>query len=281
MDYMSMATVTFGDFLQSSTVPLPTNFTAGTDKFQNCNSTILNVPDQSYCGSCWAVAAATVMTDRLCIATNATDRRIVSYQDLLECCPNCGFKCNGGSTVFAYNYWINTGISTGGAFNTTGNCKPYIFPPCNDPNFRFTTGCLVRNTTVTCQNTCQPSYLNPTYTNDRIRGRTAYRVLGGENVIMPEILNNGPVTAAFMVYQDFMTYRSGVYQYRTGAYLGGHAIKIIGWGVEAGVKYWLCVNSWGLRWGDKGFFKILRGVNHLQIETYVVAGLPLIATASA
>ena len=31
------------------------------------------------------------------------------------------------------------------------------------------------------------------------------------------------------VYADFMTYKSGVYKHTTGDYLGGHAIKIIGW----------------------------------------------------
>jgi hypothetical protein len=40
------------------------------------------------------------------------------------------------------------------------------------------------------------------------------------------------VTAAFTVYDDFLTYTSGVYQHTTGSELGGHAIEIIGWGVE-------------------------------------------------
>ena len=34
--------------------------------------------------------------------------------------------------------------------------------------------------------------------------------------------------------------------------LGGHAIKILGWGVEGGVDYWLVANSWNSDWGDKG-----------------------------
>jgi len=25
---------------------------------------------------------------------------------------------------------------------------------------------------------------------------------------------------------------------------GGHAVKIIGWGVEDSIKYWLVANSW-------------------------------------
>ena len=45
----------------------------------------------------------------------------------------------------------------------------------------------------------------------------------------------------------------------TGDDLGGHAIKIIGWGNDNGIDYWLCVNSWGDSWGDKGTFKIKQG----------------------
>jgi len=74
-----------------------------------------------------------------------------------------------------------------------------------------------------------------------------------------EILNNGPVETTFTVYQDFFSYKSGVYQHVTGDYDGGHAIKVLGWGTENGVDYWLCANSWNTSWGDNGFFKIKVG----------------------
>jgi len=91
---------------------------------------------------------------------------------------------------------------------------------------------------------------------------------------MQEIFDHGPVEAAFSVYEDFINYKSGVYQHVKGSYLGGHAIKIIGWGVENGVKFWIIVNSWNNGWGDNGQFKILRGKNHVGIESDVVAGIP-------
>lgn len=34
--------------------------------------------------------------------------------------------------------------------------------------------------------------------------------------------------------------------------LGGHAIKILGWGEDNGTPYWLAANSWNTDWGDKG-----------------------------
>jgi len=51
-----------------------------------------------------------------------------------------------------------------------------------------------------------------------------------------------------------------------------HAVKIIGWGIEEGVHYWLCVNSWNTEWGDKGLFKMFRGTNDCGIEADFVVG---------
>ena len=56
--------------------------------------------------------------------------------------------------------------------------------------------------------------------------------------IQTALMENGPVQAAFTVYQDFMSYQSGVYKHTSGGMLGGHAIKIVGWGSENGEDYW-------------------------------------------
>jgi len=76
------------------------------------------------------------------------------------------------------------------------------------------------------------------------------------------------------VYSDFEAYKTGVYQHTSGSYLGGHAIKLLGWGTENGTPYWYLANSWNESWGDKGFFKILRGSDECGIESGIVAGLP-------
>jgi len=80
--------------------------------------------------------------------------------------------------------------------------------------------------------------------------------------------------AAFTVYNDFMSYSSGVYYHKTGGVLGGHAIKVLGWGHDAasGLDYWLCANSWNTSWGEKGYFKIKW--NDCGINDQVTAGKP-------
>jgi len=105
-------------------------------------------------------------------------------------------------------------------------------------------------------------------------GASSYAVDSSVAAIQKEIMANGPVEGAFTVYADFPSYKSGVYKHVTGSQLGGHAIKILGWGVENGVDYWLVANSWNNGWGDNGFFKILRGSDECGIEDGVVAGLP-------
>ncbi|XP_076129250.1 cathepsin B-like [Alosa pseudoharengus] len=102
-------------------------------------------------------------------------------------------------------------------------------------------------------------------------GKDSYGVPSDQSQIMMEIYKNGPVEAAFSVYEDFLLYKTGVYQHVTGSMLGGHAIKILGWGQENSTPYWLAANSWNSDWGDKGYFRILREKDHCGIESEIVA----------
>jgi len=83
---------------------------------------------------------------------------------------------------------------------------------------------------------------------------------------------HGPVEADFIVYSDFVNYKSGVYVQTSSDELGGHAIKIVGYGTESGVDYWLCQNSWTTTWGDQGYFKIRKGTDECGIEDDIIAG---------
>jgi len=40
----------------------------------------------------------------------------------------------------------------------------------------------------------------------------------------------GALTTGFLVYEDLMHYKSGVYRHEKGSYVGGHAITVVGWG---------------------------------------------------
>jgi len=83
-------------------------------------------------------------------------------------------------------------------------------------------------------------------------------------------MSGGPVETAFTVYSDFENYAGGIYHHVSGGMAGGHAVKMVGWGVESGQKYWKVANSWNPYWGEKGYFRIRRGNNEGGIEDQVV-----------
>ena len=79
------------------------------------------------------------------------------------------------------------------------------------------------------------------------------------NSMKKDIQKNGSMETGFTVYQDFLQYKGGIYKHVTGSMLGGHAVRIVGWGEEEGVNYWIVANSWSESWGENGFFRIENG----------------------
>ncbi|GAB2234624.1 hypothetical protein Droror1_Dr00003881 [Drosera rotundifolia] len=242
----------------AKSIKLPAEFDART-AWSQC-STISRILDQGHCGSCWAFGAVESLSDRFCIefGTNVS----LSVNDLLSCCGFlCGSGCDGGYPIYAWRYFVHHGV-------VTEECDPYFDDiGCSHP------GCEPGYPTPKCQRKCKSG--NELWRKSKHFSVTSYRVHSDPRDIMAEVYKNGPVEVAFTVYEDFAYYKSGVYKHITGEVLGGHAVKLIGWGTTAdGEDYWLIANQWNRNWGDDGYFKIRRGTNECGIEDDVVAGLP-------
>jgi len=252
---------------------IPAAFDARTQWGSTCSS-LSEIRDQGDCGSCWAVAAVEAMTDRTCIKSNGALMPELSAEDVLSCCDSCGMGCAGGFPESAWQWWDSTGVVTGGLYDSNEGCYPYQIPAC-DHHVKGKYPPCGKNEVPTppCVKKCETGY-NMTYTSDKHFGASAYSIAQSVSQIQTEIMTNGPVEASFTVYLDFVTYKSGVYKHTTGGALGGHAIKILGWGVLNSVPYWTVANSWNTDWGAQGYFLILRGVNECGIESGVVAGEP-------
>ncbi|KAL1139656.1 hypothetical protein AAG570_006634 [Ranatra chinensis] len=257
--------------IDATNADIPKEFDPRT-QWPNC-PTIGEIRDQASCGSCWAFGAVEAMSDRICIHSNGEVNVRLSSEDLLTCCESCGFGCNGGFPGAAWDYWVKKGIVSGGAYESGQGCVPYAFRPCEHHVNGTRPPCDEPSGTPECVKTCQKGY-NKNYKDDLHFGKTSYSLDSDVKAIQKELMTNGPVEGAFTVYADFVQYKTGVYQHVAGSALGGHAIRILGWGVEDGTPYWLVANSWNTDWGNNGFFKILRGNDECGIESQISAGIP-------
>jgi len=243
---------------------LPENFDGRVEFPAGC---IGYVRDQGRCGSCWIFGAVEAFSDRICVASNGSTLVNISAYDELTC--NGGGGCEGGEAEEAYAYAQREGV-------VDESCAPYLCPSNQDNGHCVLTcsidqePCLNFVNTPSCHKECQN---NATWKDSKHFVSKYFDV--DSSKIEAEIMANGPVAAAFSVYEDFLSYKSGVYQHTTGQLLGGHVIKIIGFGTTSdGVKYWQCQNSWTESWGNLGFFNILRGSDECGIEEDVSAGVP-------
>ena len=245
---------------------LPPSFDAR-ERWPSCQS-IKEVRDQANCGSCWAISAAEVISDRICIASNQKLQPRISTMDMLTCCSDCG-DCQGGFNYNAYLYYNTDGVVTGGDHGNKAWCHAYFRPKCNHHNSRekYPKCDKELNTTPACVNQCiNQEYYRP-YSQDKYFGEKGSVItLSGEDHMMQELVNNGPISVNIQGYEDFLTYKSGIYEHVTGEYLGAHTMKLVGYGEESGVKFWIIANSWNDSWGENGFVRIKKGVNMVEVE---------------
>jgi cathepsin B len=210
----------------------------------------LPVRDQGQCGSCWAFAASEVLSDRFCIASNGAVDVILSPQDLVSCDRN-DLGCNGGYLDRSWNYLVNTGV-------VSDSCYPYTSGSGVTGTCRLSGGNCVDGSTPATKYHAASS-----------------RTYSSVEEIKTDIFTNGPVETGFLVYQDFMSYKGGIYRKSSNYLLGGHAVKVVGWGLDqaSNTEYWVVANSWGTKWGENGHFRIAIG-NCCNFEAQMISGLP-------
>jgi cathepsin B len=288
-----MASVSAGRvsvFKADPSVELPDAFDSEAN-WPKCAKVIGDIRDQSACGCCWAFGAAEAASDRLCIWSNATIKVPLSAQETCFCASMDG--CDGGDLETPWSYIADQGLSTGGQVNGTGpfadlgTCTPFTLPHCHhhgpigkDPYpSEGTKGCpnVGQGQSPQCPTACASGAKSPynDFKSARYGFAGSVQTHADEQAIMQSIMTDGPVEAAFNVMSDFENYASGIYKSTSSKQLGGHAIRIVGWGVgtqaEGGLKYWKVANSWNPYWGEQGYFRIVRGTDECGIEDDVTS----------
>lgn len=141
-----------------------------------------------------------------------------SEQNLVDCVVRSN-GCRGGSPVSASKYVQQTGITIESKYKYTGKDGS-----CKNP----------RNT-------------------HKIKSYK-FKMIKSNEELIGEVLKSN-VSSMLFVTANFKRYKKGIFSDNTcpeGKV--NHAINTIGFDTDK--KFWTIVNSWGTRWGNKGFMDI-------------------------
>ena len=262
---------------------IPENFNWRENGDPQKRANITKPPNQMLCGSCWAVASSTIISDNFVVSGITKGNPELSTTYILACPETAQNQCKGGNPALLmktlgsgkelvtkhcidYSWCGSNNVCNGSAkghFKAESMNISQLIPPCGcytdiDHYLYF-----IKDTSKT---------VNATSDDDL-------------KVIKHHIMNTGPALAGFIVFKNFMNgnfaknkSQEGVYiesgEYTTpenftigdpsqttaSNFIGSHAISILGWGItkneivtgkdssgkitKSRVPYWYCRNSW-------------------------------------
>lgn len=192
------------------------------------------VREQHTCQGCWAFAAVEAVESALAIAGEPLTE--LSVEELISCTPNpehCGGSggCGGATAEQAFNLSVKSGVTTEAAY-------PYKHGPFS-------------------RHTC-----------DQAPVRTPFAAVGGfvrlpsndDQSLLSALVQQGPL-AVTVAATSWMLYDSGIFDGELGMGCGAdlnHQVSLVGYGADKGTNYWLVRNSYGPKWGEQGYMRLLR-----------------------
>lgn len=193
---------------------------------------VQSIKDQGQCGSCWAFSTAGVVESAWAIAGH--DLPYLAEQELVDC-DKADQGCNGGDMEVAYQYVMKNGLVSGKDYKYTGSdgsCKAS----------KYTMVAKISNWTA---------------------------IADDADEIAKQCYENGPISIG--INANRMQYYSGGIDNPSKSSCNpkdlDHGVIIVGFGVSSGKKFWIIRNSWG-DWGEKGYYRIVRGSDACGCESY-------------
>ena len=188
------------------------------------------IRDQGNCGSCWTFASIAATESLHAIKENLNTPLSFSEQQLVDCCRTpLSQGCNGGERWQAFAYITQEGIAARDDY-------PY----------------MARNGVCKQDSVKKVMKLNE-YKN----------ITRGNSIELAEHVRLRPVSIGVNASPFvFLYYKSGILDSGCPSNEINHAVVAVGVGEKDGMKFWRVRNSWGVKWGDKGYIYIKREVEN-------------------
>lgn len=196
------------------------------------------------CGSCWAFSATGAISGAHWMMTKEVKE--LSVQQLVDCdrnnetypmIPDIG--CGGGEPSTAFH-----DLEVNGTALVSAEAYPYVAKdqPCNVPSSGIMAWSRVKSHNILGD--------------------------GDEQNMAATLVKFGPLSAGIDALA-MPRYKKGIldpwFWQCNGANIN-HAVLIIGYGVDSNKAYWRIQNSWGVSWGEGGFFRLVRGKRACGID---------------
>lgn len=198
------------------------------------------IKDVAQCAGSWAFAAIAGVESADAISTG--NLILLSEQELIDCVKKCE-GCDGGNVLLALDYVI---LKQNGQF-------------VKQDDYKF----------IGYTGECKFSECTPA---GKIGGYDAIKV-NDEESMADHVRNRGPINCGMDgSHWGFQLYDHGIFKDPTcDGTTNNFSLVIVGYGVENETPFWIARNCFGTSWGEKGYIRVLRGVN-----TCGIAAVPFI-----